>query len=334
MYKDIFKQIISKQKFLFDKVINNDFSNVDYKEEHSKEWGQFDKNYINRLRLTYYILFNKIDNEQLILRLFEQELIERQTNSFQGIGSCLEILTYLLIRYNINQKYDNLFNQAKNANFDCFCGYNTDYQISPNIDDNYYDIQECINIAVELKYTKEASQLIDEWKSSITIWNDNLYNNLIHYNNYTNQKEQNEEPLKILLNNKILLKDNFAIISAYNSLIKNYIDTIQFEKAYYEFNNMLNNSNIDIKEIYNMNLFNSLIENALDIIADNPDKFKSLWTWSKPFIVEKMNNRNNMYGNLYIKSINISKTMNDDIYRKLLTEYDLWCKEVGINKRL
>ena len=46
-------------------------------------------------------------------RLFEEELKDRETNSFQGIGSALEILTFLLMKYNREGTYDSLFERAK-----------------------------------------------------------------------------------------------------------------------------------------------------------------------------------------------------------------------------
>ncbi len=58
--------------------------------------------------------------------LFEEELKDRENNSFQEIGSTLRILTWLLRKYNAAHKYDHLLKWAKNANFDCACGYDAE----------------------------------------------------------------------------------------------------------------------------------------------------------------------------------------------------------------
>ena len=100
MYIDIVKEMIKKQSDILKKVNDGD-----------------------------YFLFENIDNEDIVKRLFEEELKDRETNSFQGIGSSLEILTYLLMKHNDKNKYDELFKRAKNANFDCACGYSRNLKI-------------------------------------------------------------------------------------------------------------------------------------------------------------------------------------------------------------
>ena len=62
----------------------------------------------------------------------------------QGIGTTIEILTYLLGKYNSGHKYDELFFRAKNANFDCACGYSAELVMSETLSDN--DLLDCIYI--------------------------------------------------------------------------------------------------------------------------------------------------------------------------------------------
>ena len=128
LYIDIVKEMIKKQSDILKKVNDGDYSDVCYFEGNGL-YGIYDKNYTKRLRLVYYILFENIDNEDIVKRLFEEELKDRETNSFQGIGSSLEILTYLLMKHNDKNKYDELFKRAKNANFDCACGYSRNLKI-------------------------------------------------------------------------------------------------------------------------------------------------------------------------------------------------------------
>lgn len=93
-----------------------------------KVQGTDDENYIDRLWLAYYLLYCHIDNEEAVAFLFEEELKDREQNSFQGIGSTLQILTHLIRKYNGDGKYAGLLERAKNANFDCACGYDPDGQ--------------------------------------------------------------------------------------------------------------------------------------------------------------------------------------------------------------
>lgn len=60
--------------------------------------------------------------EDAVRELFETEITARENESFQGIGANIEILTVLLRKYD-NPNDESLFERAKNANFDCYCGY-------------------------------------------------------------------------------------------------------------------------------------------------------------------------------------------------------------------
>ena len=92
MYADIIKEILREQNRIYEKTNSGDFSDVCFLEGRDAVFGTFDKNYENRLRLAYYILFMKKGGEALVKKLFEEELKDRETNSFQGIGACLEFL--------------------------------------------------------------------------------------------------------------------------------------------------------------------------------------------------------------------------------------------------
>lgn len=113
MYADIIKEILREQNRIYEKTNSGDFSDVCFLEGRDAVFGTFDKNYENRLRLAYYILFMKKGGEALVKKLFEEELKDRETNSFQGIGACLEILTFLLMKYNGAHQYDALFERQR-----------------------------------------------------------------------------------------------------------------------------------------------------------------------------------------------------------------------------
>lgn len=65
------------------------------------------------MRLAYYLLYAHIDDENTVVYLFQEELKDRKSNSFQGIGNTLNILTSILNQYNAAGKYDGILDEAK-----------------------------------------------------------------------------------------------------------------------------------------------------------------------------------------------------------------------------
>ena len=78
----------------------------------------------------------------MILKLFNEELFDRESNSFQGIGRSLEILTELMNKYDVPDR-EVLFERAKQANFDCYGGYNSKY-VSPKLES--YSLEEAVEL--------------------------------------------------------------------------------------------------------------------------------------------------------------------------------------------
>lgn len=215
MYADIIKEILREQNRIYEKTNSGDFSDVCFLEGRDAVFGTFDKNYENRLRLAYYILFMKRGGEALVKKLFEEELKDRETNSFQGIGACLEILTFLLMKYNGAHQYDALFERAKNANFDCACGYDRNVEQETQLE--RCDIYDCIHIAIETGYPESAARLVEEWKKEIKEWDVQNYRQLILFNKNTCREAENEEPLKALLALERKNGKNRDIIAAWNN---------------------------------------------------------------------------------------------------------------------
>ena len=144
-YQKLLKKLFEKYDEELALALDGNIEQYCYKEIYTKEYGTSDANYKNRLRLSYAILYTKKYEENfridgLILKLFNEELFDRESNSFQGIGRCLEILTELMNKYDVPDR-DMLFERAKKANFDCYCGYNSEY-VSPTLES--YNIEEAI----------------------------------------------------------------------------------------------------------------------------------------------------------------------------------------------
>lgn len=323
MHIEIIKKKIAEQSDRFNEIKEGDYSAVCYHAARDKKYGMYDKNYHNRLNLVYYILFHHIDCELIIKRLFEEELKDRETNGFQGIGSAFEVLSFLLMKYNNTKTYDALFKRAEKANFDCACGYNPKIKI--NADLNTYSIEECITIAIEIGAQDCAKQLIDIWKSGITEWDEKYYRQLIFYNKDISREIENEQALTALLDIRIKQGDSIRLISALKDLMHYYIQFEQNEQAYECFVK-ISESN-DLAAVYEINLFNFILEDCMELICQYDEKAQILWVWAKPFIERKMVN---MYGNLYVKCIKAAETINDPFAGELSRQYNMWKNSMKI----
>lgn len=157
-YKKLLKELFEKYDEELALALDGNIEQYCYKEIYTKEYGTNDANYKNRLRLSYAILYTHKYEEHfridgLILKLFNEELFDRESNSFQGIGRSLEILTELMNKYDVPDR-EVLFERAKQANFDCYGGYNSKY-VSPKLES--YSLEEAVELLVELD-EKELAQ--------------------------------------------------------------------------------------------------------------------------------------------------------------------------------
>ena len=181
---------IEEQQAVYQALKAGDSKTVCYKEFQNGEWGTDDENYMNRLRLAYYLLYCHIEDEEAVAFLFGEELKDRERNSFQGIGSTLEILTHLIRKYNGDGKYAGLLERAKNANFDCACGYDPDGQMEDDFGEN--SLLDCIYLCREMKYRDVMGSLVDEWKENIAEWTDSNRRALIDFNTFLGRDAENE----------------------------------------------------------------------------------------------------------------------------------------------
>ncbi|WPV64245.1 hypothetical protein [Chitinophaga sp. LS1] len=113
-------------------------------------------------------------DEPILLELFKAE-IEARKNFGGGVGESLNLCSYLLSTYR-QPAYAELFYQAKFADFDTYCGYDSEYIISAGIRETYEyvkkvqpafsnDFYEWFGTESECKYTKEDLQEWRRWRS-------------------------------------------------------------------------------------------------------------------------------------------------------------------------
>ena len=199
-YTAILKEMISGFKADVEKYLSGGKSEYVYKKEYTEQWGNTDCNYLNRKRLCYGLFFNVCEvgepqMENMIRELFEEEIISRENESFQGIGDNLELLTVLMKKYRRPGDQE-LFERSKNANFDCFCGYDPErsYNESYNPDPESYELFDCIYLAGDLNLTDYVCRLVDifkEKKLDIT-----GLMQLKHFAEFTGRKADKEQAIE------------------------------------------------------------------------------------------------------------------------------------------
>ena len=108
MYTELIKDKLFEQSEVYRALKRGETASVQYSGYKDEKWGTRDANYLNRMRLAYYLLYGRIDDEDAIVYLFQEELKDRTSNSFQGIGNTLNVLTSVLKRYNNDGKYNGM----------------------------------------------------------------------------------------------------------------------------------------------------------------------------------------------------------------------------------
>ena len=320
MHTELIKAKLFEQSKTYQALKSGDTSFIQYSGYYDERWGTRDANYLNRMRLVYYLLYADIDDEDLIVYLFQEELKDRKSNSFQGIGNTLNVLTSILNKYNADGRHDKLLEEAKNANFDCACGFDKNYQIDNEI--NSLGLMECIFLSQDLDYKDVMDVLVSKWKDSITEWTDTNRTTLIGFNSFLGREQENESIYKVLLENAISSGKTFNIVHAYNKVIQYYIDIKQFEIADSYLQEMIDIA--DFQEIERIRLFGDVLEECFEIVCGGVKDSVELWKWAKPYIQK----RENMYGNLFEKGIAAAKYSNDSYAIQLEQEYMDWKKKV------
>lgn len=164
-YIEEFERVIFGYAEDVQRYLSGDKADYVYRAERSEDSGTFDKNYANRMRLCYALYYGVCevrDKRALMRELFIEELKDRESNSFQGIGDNLEMLTSLLLELGEPPESE-IFKRAKNANFDCACGYEP--RILEFTPLGEYSLYDCICTLSELGENELVFKLTDEFKS-------------------------------------------------------------------------------------------------------------------------------------------------------------------------
>lgn len=190
-YAEEFKRVIFGFAKDVERYLSGGKADYVYKAAHTEESGTFDANYANRSRLCWALEYDVCEvpnKKELVRELFLEELKDRETNSFQEIGDNLETLTSLLLQLG-EPKDSELFTRAKNANFDCACGYEP--RILKAAPFEKLPRRYCIETLFEFGETDLALKLTDEYKSEAATCED--FRDILSLSKWDTHRESDRE---------------------------------------------------------------------------------------------------------------------------------------------
>lgn len=140
------------------------------------EFGKQDANSLERYRVLIALQYDhQPDDESLVRYLFDQEVIARSTDDFQGFGEALRLASYLLSRWRRGSDLWR-FAAAKVANFDTYCGYDAQFLCAAGRDaalaefaNSDHELKETIRdfLFDELCNSRFSSQEIEDWRTGL-----------------------------------------------------------------------------------------------------------------------------------------------------------------------
>ncbi len=312
-YVEDFKNVIFGYSDDVKRYLSGDKEDYVYCEEKSLEHGIYDKNHKNRKRLCYALTYDVCevtDKKDIIRELFIEELEDRETNSFQGIGDNLEMLTSLLLE--IGDPADKeLFERAKNANFDCACGYEPRIIKPTPLDE--YSLYDCINALSDLGETELMLKFADEFKNGDLDYKD--LQNLRHIAEWCTKRESDKEFAAQRLY-ELFQKDpqkfdkntTFHAVSDYIELLIEKENIIEATEIFNKYKEQLSS--------YKRNYYKL----GAVLISKGADEPKKIWSEILPFIQTDL--KNSMVAPINKDCIlTASKIAGDTKTEKILVKY-------------
>ncbi|MDY8022073.1 hypothetical protein [Paenibacillus polymyxa] len=152
-----------------------------------------------------------------------------ETNSFQGIGDALYYAVFLLQKYEREQ--DQILFQE--ANFDTYAGFDPELILEKHLfSKGTSDIEDCINIASELREDVYLSLFIDMWIKDQTDWNKENLRTLVYYERWRNHAEGEITALKKLAEMERIEGNQHNYCSTASSLAEKFIETGRLDEAW------------------------------------------------------------------------------------------------------
>ncbi|MBP0956695.1 MAG: hypothetical protein J5997_04930 [Oscillospiraceae bacterium] len=290
-YRNAVRNAVSKGAELLEQIKKGDISRVrcDMSGEYDGG-GIYDINSKNRMLLARFLMWQDRlpdDGEELLSMIMKEEISARRQDSFQGFGDGLEILTALLDHYyNEDGRYDNLFGQAKNANFDTFCGYEPKECVkilSEKIDD--LSPTDCIYFLADLDNLDEAGRLAEKYAEDNPPFSVTEYKFLIYINNYTGRKQYNIPYYEAVADIFLEREDPWDVSSSLSQLIRAYIEVGEYDKAYLAMGRA-REFIFKVSEWNECGLGRDYFEYAAELVCTMPDKARSIWEEWRYFSVK------------------------------------------------
>lgn len=290
-----------------------DYGKVDYLPQKDKERGTYDGNFTNRFRILTAIQFRPGKPcpacETLTRRLLMEEIKDRESNSFQGVGN-LELIVWLL-KNDVQESDIALFTRAKNANFDTACGFHPDEILE---DDDFtddlanLDLEEYIDLTLALQEFSHARELIDLWQQEQTEWDEKTLSILRYWHSRRKDLLGELETLEKISALSLASGDSKQICSDLQSLARKQIELGLMAEARQTLLQVQNDlPRVPRWETIGLGRF--IIEDCMDVIIHLSDKDQqsALWAWASPYL----STMENKHGNLCQKGAAAATLMGD-----------------------
>lgn len=290
-----------------------DYTKVNYLPQRDEKFGLYDGNFTNRFRIFTAIRFLQ-ENPcaacvDLTRHLLAEEIKDRESNSFQGIGN-LELIVWLL-RNDVQDTDLALFQRAKDANFDTACGFNAD----DALEDDYFiddlanlDLEECIDLALSLQEFSYAETLIELWIKTQKEWNQRNLSSLKYWSRRAKNHTRELHALEKLSALSLAAHGAKEICSDLQLLCRKQIELNLTQQSSQTL--LLMRKYLPQVSGWNtIGLGRFIIEDSMDVIIglDDEEQRRALWAWAGPYL----STMKNMHGNLYQKGAAAAKIMGD-----------------------
>ena len=165
-----------------------------------------------------------------------------------------------------------IFDRAKNANFDCFLGYDPEHDYKYKADPDEYSLDDCISLAEELELKDCLCRLVDISKHECKSFED--YEKLLYISRSTGREEDRETAVKgyFRLTLSSPETDDMTRLKAYEEIIDLLAEKGEGDEAF----ELLNEGTKALRK-FNMRSF---YDCTLKIMETSPEIAKEVWEYA------------------------------------------------------
>lgn len=281
-YINIAREMIDSLKTDMEKYTGGGKSDYLYCEEILETCGSHDRNYTNRTRLCYALIYGVAevaDKESVVHELFAEEVKSRQRESFQGIGTNLVLLTAMLRNY--EPADSELFQEAKNANFDCYCGYDYETELYELVPVEELSLTDVIEMSADMKLNEYTCKFVDIFKENISCIDD--WVQLKYFARYTERMCDRQPAITNIFNYAVQNTSsvNFNFFYAVKDYIELLTDLREYGRAFEVF--------ADYAGMFNQHR-RAGYEKGMRLVAEYPPCRERVWKVILPLIMADIRN--------------------------------------------